>query len=326
MCAEFGVSSITARRALLDLLNDGVVERRGGLGAFVTGTRPRARIAVVIIGYSESSWRENSGSFGQLVGGIASATWEHDALLSVLPVNDPMSAPEALRQLLHDHPVDGLLLRVAGEVDWRMVDIVAAESVAAVLIKRTPPVSGVPAVLPDARRAGELAVDHLVGLGHQRIGLITATAATDTYRDHKAGFVGALERHGIRIGRELVSEVPSVFGEHRRAAADRLLSLSEPPTAIVTNADFLALGAYEACAVRDLSIPRDLSVVSFDDMEFAQHIDPPLTTVRLSYYDLGRAAARTLFRILDGDEVPTVQQLPVELVERASTTIPPPPA
>ncbi len=113
--------------------------------------------------------------------------------------------------------------------------------------------------------------------------------------------------------------MPSVFGDDRRAAADRLLSLPEPPTAIVTNSDFLALGVYEAAAAQGLRIPDDLSVVSFDDMEFAQHLNPPLTTVRLSYYDLGHAAAATLFRVLDGDEVPTVQQLPVELVLRKST-------
>lgn len=324
MCEEFKVSSITARRALLDLLNEGIVERRGGLGAFVTGVRRRARIAVGIIGYGEGAWRQNSGSFGQLVGGIASSTWEHDALLSVLPINDPVTAPAALRQLLQDHPVDGLLLRVAGNVDWRLVDISAELSVSTVLIKRTPPVAGVPAVLPDARRAGELAVDHLVALGHRRIGLIEATVSPDTYRDHKAGFIAGLERHGIRVGRELVSEVPSPFGDHRQQPADRLLSLAEPPTAIVTNTDFLALGVYEAAAARGLTVPADLSVVSFDDMEFAQHLNPPLTTVRLSYYDLGHAAASTLFRILDGDEVPTVQHLPVELIQRESTAPPAP--
>ena len=139
MCDEFGVSSITARRALLDLLNEGIVERRGGLGAFVTGMRRRARIAVVIIGYSEGAWRQNSGSFGQLVGGIASSMWEHEALLTVLPVNDPMTAATALRQLLHDQPVDGLLFRVAGDVDWRVVDIPAEQEIDAVLIEAHAP-------------------------------------------------------------------------------------------------------------------------------------------------------------------------------------------
>jgi DNA-binding LacI/PurR family transcriptional regulator len=319
MCDEFGVSSITARRALLDLLNEGIVERRGGLGAFVTGMRRRARIAVVIIGYSESAWRQNSGSFGQLVGGIASSMWEHEALLTVLPVNDPMTAATALRQLLHDQPVDGLLFRVAGDVDWRVVDIPAEQEIGAVLIKRTPPGTGVPAVLSDARTAGSAAAEHLVALGHRRIGLLSATASTDTYRDHKAGFVEALDRHGIRIGRELVSTVQSVFDEDRKAAAERLLELEERPTAIVCNADFLALDVYEVAAAHRLRIPQDLSVVSFDDMEFAQHLQPPLTTVRLSYYDLGRAAAATLFRVLEGDEVPTVQEIPVELIIREST-------
>jgi DNA-binding LacI/PurR family transcriptional regulator len=319
MCDEFGVSSITARRALLDLLNEGIVERRGGLGAFVTGMRRRARIAVVIIGYGESAWRQNSGSFGQLVGGIASSMWEHDALLTVLPVNDPMTASVAVKQLLHDQPVDGLLFRVAGDVDWRVVEIPAEQELGAVLIKRTPPGSGVPAVLPDARHAGAVSVEHLYELGHRRIGLLTATASTDTYRDHKAGFIAALESHGVRVGRELVSEVGSVFDEERRTAAGRLLELPERPTAVVCNADFLALDLYDAAAEHGLRIPEDLSIVSFDDMEFAQHLQPPLTTVRLSYYDLGRAAAATLFRVLEGDEVPTVQQLPVELVVRDST-------
>jgi LacI family transcriptional regulator len=200
-----------------------------------------------------------------------------------------------------------------------VVEIPAEQEIGAVLIKRTPPGSGVPAVLPDARDAGVISVEHLYGLGHRRIGLLTATASTDTYRDHKAGFIAALEGHGVRVGRELVSEVGSVFGEERRAAAERLLQLPERPTAIVCNADFLALDVYEAAAENGLRIPDDISVVSFDDMEFAQHLQPPLTTVRLSYYDLGRAAAATLFRVLDGDEVPTVQQLPVHLIVREST-------
>lgn len=316
---EFGVSSITARRALLDLLNEGIVERRGGIGAFVTGVRRRPRIAVVIIGYGESAWRQNSGSFGQLVGGIASSMWEHDALMTVLPVNDPVTAPMAIKQLLHDQPVDGMLFRVAGDVDWRVVEIPAEQDLGAVLIKRTPPGPGVPAVLPDARHAGSIAVEHLYELGHRRIGLLTATASTDTYRDHKAGFIAALEERGIRVSRELVSEVGSVFGDERRAAAERLLLLPDRPTAIVCNADFLALDVYEAAADHGLSIPGDISVVSFDDMEFAQHLQPPLTTVRLSYYDLGHAAAATLFRVLEGDEVPTVQELPVGLIVREST-------
>ena len=320
MCDEFGVSSITARRALLDLLNEGIVERRGGLGAFVTGMRRRARIAVVIIGYSESAWRQNGGLHGQLVGGIASSAWEHDALLTILPVSDPLTAPMAVRQLLHDQPVDGLLFRVAGDVDWRVIDIPVGQSVGAVVIKRVPPGSGVPAVLPDARRAGELAVEHLIELGHRRIGLLTATGvSTDTYRAHKAGFIAALEGHGIRVTRDLVSEVRSIFDEDRGAAAQRLLAQPLAPTAVVCISDFLALDVYEAAAEQGLRIPDDLSVVSFDDMEFAQHLTPPLTTVRLSYYDLGHAAAATLFRVLEGDEVPTIQELPVELIVREST-------
>ncbi len=256
------------------------------------------------------------------MGGIASSAWEHDALLTVLPINDPLTASLAIRQLLHDQPVDGLLLRVAGDVDWRLMDIPVGQSSSRPWSSSVvPPDSGVPAVLPDARRAGELAVEHLVGLGHRRIGLLTATGvSTDTYRDAQGGL--HLPRSSVTAsgsGRELVSEVQSIFDDDRRAAAARLLGQPVAPTAIVCISDFLALEVYEVAADQGLRIPEDLSVVSFDDMEFAQHLNPPLTTVRLSYYDLGQAAAATLFRVLEGDEVPTVQELPVELVLREST-------
>ena len=318
MGREFSVSSITARRALLDLLNEGLVERRGGLGAFVTGARRRVRIAVVFVGYAEAAWRQNSGSFGQLVGGIASAAWERDAALSVIPISDANVAAQSIKRLVRE-PLDGLILRIAGSVDTALLDLPALPTPPTVLVKRSPPGGGMPAVLPDARQAGMLSVEHLVELGHTRIGLVSSTAPIDTYRDHKAGFLTALGQHGIRVSRELVAEVPTVITGLGKAAAEQLLDLPEPPTAVVTNADFLALGVYAAAEDRHLSIPGDLSVVSFDDLEFAAHLRPPLTTVHLSYYDLGRAAAVALFRILDGEEVPPVQETPVELVVRAST-------
>jgi DNA-binding LacI/PurR family transcriptional regulator len=99
-------------------------------------------------------------------------------------------------------------------------------------------------------------------------------------------------------------------------------SLCERPTAIVTNSDFLAIGVYEAAAAAGHSIPRDISIISFDDIEFAAHLVPPLTTVRLSYFDLGRSGAATLFRALDGEMRTAVGIVPVDLVERGSVALP----
>jgi LacI family transcriptional regulator len=322
ICEEFGVSSITARRALLDLLTDGIVERRGGLGAFVTGARRRARVAVVIVGYSEASWRQNSGSFGQLVGGIASAAWEEEASLAVVPVNDPVKLKSTLERLLRDQPVDGLLFRIAGEVDWSILEVPRRKSVAVVLIKRVAPDGSAYAVVPGAVTAGRLGVERLVRAGHRRIALVAAAFSPDTYRDHRAGFEAAMQEAGLPVDEALVRVVDRGLAEHGRTAAEELLGMADPPTAIVTSADLLAVGVYEAASAAGRTIPDDLSVVSFDDLEFAEHLKPPLTTVRLSYYDLGYAGAVALFRILAGGSPQGTEVMPVELVERGSVRPP----
>ncbi len=318
MCEQFEVSSITARRALLDLLNEGIVERRGGLGAFVTGVRRRMQVAVILIGYSETAWRQNSGSFGQLVGGIASVAWEREASLAVVPVSDATKANSTLEQLLRDQPLDGLLLRIAGNIDWSLLDIPKRRRVSVVLIKRTSPGGKTPSVMPDASRAGRLSVAHLAKFGHRRIALLATTQSSDTYRLHREGFEQGMKSAGLTVPPEYFEDVDRGLAEDGVGATNRLLELPEPPTAIVTNSDFLAAGVYAAVSGAGLSIPADLSVVSFDDIEFAAHLAPPLTTVRLSYYDLGHAAAASLFRMLEDHAKQGAEVVPVELIERAS--------
>lgn len=318
ICETYGVSSITARRALLDLVNDGLVELRGGVGAFVTGKRRAARLAVVIIGYSEASWRADGASFGQLVGGIASAAWEEEAILSVVPINDPSLAQSSIERLLEDEALDGVLFRIAGEVDWSILEIPRSHQVEAVIIKRLAPDGRTPSVVPDSTRAGRIAVQRLVREGHRRIALVATTVSPDTYREHREGFEKAMREAGLSVAQELMPTVARGTREEGAAIAQDLFSMAQRPTAIVTNSDFLAAGVYEAAAIAGLSIPKDISIVSFDDLEFAAHLNPPLTTVRLSYYDLGYASAVTLFRALRKEAVSVVDVVPVALIDRGS--------
>jgi LacI family transcriptional regulator len=322
MCAEFNVSTITARRALLDLVNDGVVELRGGRGAFVAGRSRRYRIATLFIGYSESAWRRNSDSFGQLVGGIASAAWEQDAILSVVPVHDPHATMAAVERLDCEQQIDGLLLRINGTVDLAEVDLSKLRGISAVLIKRIVEHPQVRSVIPDSHGAGVAAVNHLVEMGHRRIALLCSMAPVETWRDFHDGYVVAMKKHGLRISADYEIDVPNVFSEIGPQEAGALLSRRDRPTAFVCDSDFLALHVYRAAAARGIAIPDDLSVIGFDDMEFASHLTPPLTTVRLPYYEMGHMAANTLFRVLRGEAVPSVEATPVSLVLRGSTAPP----
>jgi LacI family transcriptional regulator/LacI family repressor for deo operon, udp, cdd, tsx, nupC, and nupG len=104
-----------------------------------------------------------------------------------------------------------------------------------------------------------------------------------------------------------------------RAAALRLLDGPDPPTAIFADDDLMACGVYLAARERGLSIPGDLSVVGFDDIDLARVLDPPLTTVAADAEGLGAAAFEALFATLSGEAADRERILPVELVVRGST-------
>ena len=103
-----------------------------------------------------------------------------------------------------------------------------------------------------------------------------------------------------------------------------LLALPEPPTAVVAASDLMALGAVRAVAEAGRSVPRDVSVVGFDDIQLAGHVHPPLTTLRQDKAGLGAEAGRALIALIGGEgDEPEAVTLPVELVVRGSTTSPP---
>ena len=231
-----------------------------------------------------------------------------------------MTAATALRQLLHDQPVDGLLFRVAGDVDWRVVDIPAEQEIGAVLIKRTP--TGHRAsrpCCPMRRKLGAGRSSTWYELGHRRIGLLSATASTETYRDHKAGFIEALDGHGIRVGRELVSSVTSVFDEDRRIAAERLLELLEEAHRHRLQRRLPGPRRLRGCRRARAADPR--GPLGGQLRRHGVRAASPAAADDRTALVLRPRSRRgdTFFRVLEGDEVPTVQEIPVELVVREST-------
>ncbi|WP_255948240.1 LacI family DNA-binding transcriptional regulator [Streptomyces odontomachi] len=173
----------------------------------------------------------------------------------------------------------------------------------------------------DGPQAVRLAVRHLAGLGHRRIALLTAPAATSPDPERLAAFTELMTERRLE---PLVIE--SALTAHAAEAVLRA-ELRRPrayrPTAIVTNSDWIAYAVYAAARAEGLRVPVDLSVVGHDDLPTSALTDPPLTTLRADRLGLGRRAARILIDSLDGpDGTPVRELLPVELVERASTAPP----
>ncbi|GAA3501413.1 LacI family DNA-binding transcriptional regulator [Streptomyces prasinosporus] len=169
---------------------------------------------------------------------------------------------------------------------------------------------------------GLAATEHLLALGHRRIGLIAGPPRLLCSRARLDGYRAALEGSGTAVDASLV--VPGDFRpESGFAGCNTLLDLPEPPTAVFAASDQMALGAIEALRRRGLRVPEDMSVVGFDDLPEVRWSAPPLTTVRQPLADMGELAVRTVLR-LARDEPPDSPrvELGTELVVRASTAVP----
>lgn len=169
----------------------------------------------------------------------------------------------------------------------------------------------------------ELLVGHLAGHGHERIAYIGGPPTFTSGQERLAGFHAAAERHGAHNNVAYVEIADSAWSAESAAAAmARLLALAEPPTAVVASGDTLAMGAIAACRAGGRRVPDDIALVAFDDPVFGALVDPPLTALRRSDYELGRGAAQLLLEGLNGDVQTQAVRLPVELVVRRSCGCP----
>lgn len=158
-------------------------------------------------------------------------------------------------------------------------------------------------VASNDREAVREATQHLIDLGHRRIGLVAGPHGFRSALERREGFREALAAAGLPLPRTLVAEGNYTF-DSGRMAAERLLDAVPRPTAIFSSTDTMAAGVMHAARQRGLDIPRDLSIVGFDDTPVAAHVWPPLTTVRWPVVSMARAGAQKLIapEVGDGDE------------------------
>ena len=176
-----------------------------------------------------------------------------------------------------------------------------------------------PTVGLDNRAAARAMTEHLLRLGHKRIGVIKGPERSPLTRDRLAGYRDALTAAGIDYDEHLLC--PGDFTlQSGRKAAGILLSRDQPPTAIFCENDEMAIGAIQRVKQNGLSVPQDISVTGFDDIAFASYCDPPLTTVAQPAEEFGSTAVALLIDLLENriKKIPHIT-LPYELVVRTST-------
>jgi LacI family transcriptional regulator len=217
------------------------------------------------------------------------------------------------------HRVEGIMIAPVSNRSKGHLQRLARYGVEFVLIDRT--VSGVESdvVTGDNVGGARRLVEHLISLGHRRIGFITESDDVSTARDRRQAYEAALAAVGIPHDPSLIVrstvDPPGGFEGMRR-----LLELDEPPTAVFTVNNLVALGAIEAVRAHELEVPDDIALVCFDDIEYASRLYPFLTVMAQPAETLGTLGTQLLLERIEGraPEQPRVVVLPAQFVVRRS--------
>lgn len=228
---------------------------------------------------------------------------------------------EKLVETFREKQVDGLIITTTnprGAVLKTLVD----EEIPFVLLYSTIKKGPMTVVGVDNFRGGYRATEHLVKLGHRRIGMVAGRFSISDRSFHRwHGYRQCLKNNKISYDKALLIQTDySLTGG--RDAVKKLLSLKDPPTAFFCSNDFLALGAMKGARELGLQLPRDLSIVGFDDIRIASYVIPELTTIRQPAYDIGKLGADLLFQRIGGRMKPVHKMLDLSLIVRESTAGP----
>ncbi len=226
------------------------------------------------------------------IDGARDAAWQHDCLVTVCVTRNDAEQTSALTRALLAHPA--LLGVVYSTIFTRQVDVPAAlQQVPTVLLNCHSADARFPSVLPGEVGGGQAATEYLIAQGHTRIGFINGEAWMEAAEDRYKGYRRALATADLPLDAALVRHGDWMSGTGFELALS-LMNEARPPTAIFCANDLMALGAIEAVKQMGLRVPQDVSIMGYDDQEISRHTHPPLTTVVLPNYEMGRVAVETL--------------------------------
>jgi LacI family transcriptional regulator len=197
------------------------------------------------------------------------------------------------------HRVEGIVIASVTDRSQAHLRRLAAFGVPFVLVDRTVPGVESDAVVGDSAGGAQQLLEHLIALGHRRIGLIVESGEVSTARDRRRGYEVALEAAGIPLDPALVV-VTTADPDGGAVGMRHLLELEDPPTAVFTVNNLVAVGAVEAVRAAGLDVPDDVALVCFDDIEYASRLNPFLTAMEQPAETFGTLGTQLLLERIDG--------------------------
>lgn len=255
--------------------------------------------------------------FADLARGVEDVAQQHGYMVFLGNSDEDAAKEKLYLDLMRAESVDGLILPPNAERDAAASEL-ARSGLPMVCVDRRLAKVTVDTVVVDNVRGAYEAVEHLIRLGHRRIGFIEGRPELSTSKERLEGYRKALKDYGTEPDPALVRQGDSRQASGRRLTLE-LLESPDPPTALFVGNNLMTLGALEAIHSLGLRIPEDIAIVGYDDMPWALAFNPPLTAVRQPGYEVGRRAMELLLqRIREPKRSTTLVLLQPELIVRES--------
>lgn len=234
---------------------------------------------------------------------------------------ESLEQSRVVQRMIDAQRVDGMIIVGSNVRERAYISSLADRGTPFVVIERSLRDPRMNCIWVDNVMGGHIATKHLIDCGHSRIAHITGTLDVEVAADRLKGYRKALDEAGIAFSPDLVVQGTFVW-QTGYSAMKTLLEARPSCTAVFVANDSMAFGALQAIAEAGLSVPHDISVVGFDDLQFSSLTNPPLTTVRQPRYEMGRDAARLLVSRLNHPDQGEGTKIcyPPELIIRKSTT------
>ncbi len=259
--------------------------------------------------------------FGMMMGAVEETIEGCGMHLIVVSDHQQRQREQEAMEFLIQRRCDGLVVHADALDDAELVQICQGTSTPIVIINRCVEALGERCVYHDDTLGGRLAVRHLVARGHRCIGCITGPLPLHQSRQRLAGYRSGMAEAGLEVKQDWLVESDFQFAGGARAIGV-LRDRSPEVTAVFVHNDQMAAGVLDACRARGMDLPRNLSVVGFDDVEWARYLTPRLTTVRQPVHAMGVAAGTLVLQLLG--RAPTdsglVTRFKPELIERESVS------
>ncbi len=331
LAAHYGVSRITSKRALEELKRLGLVYRVRGSGTFVSEESPQDRaptngngssMIAIILPFDVSN-----GSFALSVRGVAETVESSGFYLSVHNGVRDVTDVEQLILRLYKENIRGIIYYPLSDRDnLSVLNMLHLEGYPLVTIDKYFESIPISYVVSDNEAGAALATDYLVSLGHRRIAFVSdlLIESITSIRNRYFGYCRTLKERDIPFNRDLVKLGVTGIEFSRSYQRDIYRAIvrdlvSQGATAIFAVNDLIASYLMRAAFEEGLTVPDDVSIVGFDDMDISRHLQVPLTTVSQDFFQIGKNAAQILCdQISSGKREYTTLRLPVRLVVRDS--------